>query len=79
MSALTRCPQELFDDNYPVEFSFSATRHQTVEWGQVFTPKRNGRLQGTGTIRNIIVRKYSRMKSRSSRTDGGLCRVSVPQ
>lgn len=37
------------EDNYPVEFSFPATRHQTIEWGQVFTPERNCCLQGTGT------------------------------
>lgn len=37
------------EDNYPVEFSFPATRHQIVERGQVFASEGNGCVQGAGT------------------------------
>lgn len=63
----TRYHQEVFnsEDNYPVEFSFPATRHQTIERGQVFAPKRNCRLQGTGTTETSLL-EGARVRTRSA-------------
>lgn len=48
------------EDDYPVEFSFPATRHQAIERDQVFTPKRNSCLQGARTRAEMGLLESSR-------------------